>query len=86
MDIGNLKDSLIDAAKEKGKEAAEDFLDQKAEGGGIVGQGAGIARDALGSVFGGGEEQGEERGEDRGEDSSEDSSSDEDSGDNDENN
>ncbi len=60
MDIGNLKDSLIDMAKDKAREAAEGVLEQHEDAGGIAGTAAGFGREALDSVLGGREEEGGE--------------------------
>lgn len=85
MDLGNLKDSLLDLAKEKGKEAADGYLEEH-EGEGIAGAGVGFGKDLLDKAFGGGEgdHQEEEAHHDE-EDSSDnrDGSSDDDSGDGD---
>ena len=56
MNLGDLKDGLLNAGKDKGKDIADEFLDKQTEAGGIIGSVAGLGKGLLGNVFGSGEQ------------------------------
>lgn len=58
MNFGDLKDSLMNLGKEKTKEVGDQFLTEQQGQEGIVGQGAGMAKNMFDSVFGTDEQSG----------------------------
>ena len=87
MELGDLKDSLLNLGKEKGKEIADNLLDQKEQEGGLLGTAAGLGKGLVNSVFGGEssdtDETQPEVAEDNSDNSGEDGSSEDDSADDD---
>ena len=55
MELGDLKDSLLNLGKEKGKEAADNFLAEQEQQGGLLGSAIGFGKGLLDNALGGGE-------------------------------
>ena len=56
MELGDLKDSLLNLGKEKGKEFADNILGERQEEGGITGTVAGFGKDMLDKTLGSNEQ------------------------------
>ena len=55
MELGDLKDSLLNMGKEKGKELGDNLLGERQDEGGVLGTAAGYGKDLFDREFGGAE-------------------------------
>lgn len=56
MELGDLKDSLLNMGKEKGKELGDNLLGERQDEGGVLGTAAGYGKDLFDREFGGAEQ------------------------------